>query len=161
MLQKIDSDTPFDVVFLNFWEPGDILDKYGSHKILTCLDCMTGFGIGADIGSKEITSDQTARWACGNLFVPFGIPKIIVVGTDGFFYGIFKKTFQETLIIPVHEVARGNHKEIINEGFNMYLNKVQKINSEDKGSLQKWLQGVLFALYAWNADPVDRTDLTQ
>ena len=74
---------------------------------------------------------------------------------------MFKKTFQETLLIPVHEFARVNHKEIINEGFHRYLNKVQKINLEDKSILHQWLQGVLFSLYAWNAVPVDGTDIAQ
>ena len=72
---------------------------------------------------------------------------------------MFKKTFQETLLISVHMVARGNHKAIINEGFHRYLKKVQKINSADKGSLHKWLQGILFPLYAWNVGPVDGTDI--
>ena len=47
------------------------------------------------------------------------------------FSGMFKKTFHETLLIPVHAVARGNHKETINEGFCCYSNKVHKINSAD------------------------------
>ena len=42
---------------------------------------------------------------------------------------MFKKTFQEILLISVHSVARVKHNEIINEGFYQYLNKVQKINS--------------------------------
>ena len=111
---------------------------------------MTRFGIEVDIGMKEITSDQATPWAFGNLFVPFGLPKIIVVGADGIFTGMFKKTFQETLLIQVHSVARVNHKEIRNEGFHRYLNKLHKVNSADKGILHQWLRGVLFALYAWN-----------
>ena len=55
---------------------------------------------------KENTPDQAARWDFENFFVPFGLPKIIVVDADGFFSGIFKKTFQDTLLIPVHAVAR-------------------------------------------------------
>ena len=42
---------------------------------------------------------------------------MIVVDADGILDGIFKKTFQGNLINPVHEVTRGNHKEIRNEGF--------------------------------------------
>ena len=42
---------------------------------------------------------------------------MIIVDADGLFDGMFKKNFQETLPIPVHEVARGNHKAVINEGF--------------------------------------------
>ena len=76
-----------------------------------------------------------------------------------FFPGMFKKTFQETLLIPVHAVARLYHKAIINKLFHRYLNKVQKINSADKGSLHQWLQGVIFSLYAWNSGPVDRIEL--
>ena len=71
---------------------------------------------------------------------------MIFVDADGRFTGMSKETFQETLIIAVHAVARGNHKENINEGFNRYFNKVHKINSADKGNLQQRLQGVLFAL---------------
>ena len=59
---------------------------------------------------KEITSFHAARWDFGNFFVPFGLPKMIVVDADGLFSGIFKKTFQETLLIPLHAVTRGNHK---------------------------------------------------
>ena len=52
LLQTIKSDTLFDVVFLYFWEPGDIPDQYGSRKILVCLDFMTGFGPAAAIVMK-------------------------------------------------------------------------------------------------------------
>ena len=83
---------------------------------------------------------------------------MIVVDADGI-YGMPRKTFQETLLILVHSVERVNHKEIIHEGFHWYLNKVQKINSAYKDSLHQWLQGVLFALYTWNAGPVDETDI--
>ena len=109
LLQTIGSDTPFGVVFLDFWGPGGIPDRYGSRKILTCLGCMTGSGLRAATELKEITSDQAARWDFGNFFVPFGIPKMIVVDADGLFAEMFKKIFQETLLIPLHAVTRGNH----------------------------------------------------
>ena len=160
MLHKIESYSPFDVVFMDFSEPGYTPDQDGSRKILTGLDCMTGFWLGAAIGLKEITSDQAAQWYFGNFFVTFRIPNMIVVDSDGLFSGMFKKTFQKTLTIPVHAATRVNHKAIINEGFYSYLKKVQKINSTDKESLHQWLQGVLFALYACDSDPVDGTDIT-
>ena len=61
MLHTTDSDTPFDVVFLDFWETGDIQDCYGYRKILACLDYMIGFGIGAYTALKVITSEQAAQ----------------------------------------------------------------------------------------------------
>ena len=89
---------------------------------------MTRFGIVSYSGMKDIKSDQVTWWYFGNFFVPFGFKKFIVVDADGYFSGLFKKTSKETLMIPVHEVSRGNQKEIINEGVNFYLNKSQKIN---------------------------------
>ena len=77
------------------------------------------------------------------------------------FSGMLKKNLQENLLIQVHAVATGNHKAIINEGLHGYLNKVQEINSAEKGSIHQWLQGVLFALYAWNTGPVDGTDIAR
>ena len=56
---------------------------------------------------------------------------------------------------------RRNHEAIRNEWFHEYLNKVQKINSEYKGSLHQWLQGVFFELDALNASPVNGTDIAR
>ena len=120
---------------------------------------MAGFGLGEAIRLKEITSDQDARWALGNFFVTFWLPKTIVVDADEIFAGILRNNFQETLLIPVHTVARGKHKAVINEGFHRYLNRVKNIKSADKGSLHQWFQGVLFALFDWNAGPVDGTNI--
>ena len=83
--------------------------------------------------------------------------KNYVMDADGIFAGIIKKTFQETLLILVHAVERGKNKEIINEGFNNYSNKLHKKKSEDKGRINQWVQRVFFALYAWNSGPVDGT----
>ena len=84
---------------------------------------------------------------------------MIVVDADGLFSGMFKKTFQENLLIPVHAVTRVNHKAIINEGFHRYLNKVQKINSFDKDSLQQCMTDIFFALYDWDAGSVEGTEV--
>ena len=86
---------------------------------------------------------------------------MIVVDEDVLFAGMFKKQFQETLLILVHAVARGNHKAIRNAGFHRYLNKVKKINLAYKGSLHQWSQGVFFTLNDWNAGPVDGIDISR
>ena len=74
---------------------------------------------------------------------------------DVFFSGIFRENVQKTLLIQVNAVARVKHKAIINEVFHWHLNKVHNINSVYKVSLRQWLQGVFFALYAWDEVPVD------
>ena len=83
------------------------------------------------------------------------------VDEDGIFAGMSKKNFQEKLLIPVHAFSRGNLKKFRNDGFHRYLNRVQKINSEDKGRLHQWLQGVFFALYALNSGPVYGTNIAR
>ena len=84
---------------------------------------------------------------------------MIVVDSDGLFDGVFMRTFQYNLLIPVHAVSRDNQKASINEEFQRYLNNFQKINSVGKFSLFQFLRGVFFELYAWNPGPVDRTDI--
>ena len=60
---------------------------------------------------------------------------MFVVYSDELFSRISKKNFKETFLIPVHAITRGNHKVIVNEGFDRYFDKVQKIKSLDKGIL--------------------------
>ena len=51
---------------------------------------MTWFDLVKYIVLKYITSEQVAWWDFGKFFVPFGIPKIIVVDVDGFFSGVLR-----------------------------------------------------------------------
>ena len=73
MIRTIKSDTPFYVVFIDFWEPGDILDWDVHFKIITCLDCMKIFGIGEASGLRQSTPHHVAQWDFRKLFVPFGL----------------------------------------------------------------------------------------
>jgi hypothetical protein len=63
------------------------------------------------------------------------------------------------LRIPYHKVLKENHQAILAEHFHQYLNKVQTINSADVQDLTQWMHGTLFTFYAWNASPVDATDI--
>ena len=69
---------------------------------------------------------------------------MIFVDAGGLFSGMFNKNFQETIIIPVHVVAMGNQKAIINKGFRSYLNKAHNIDTADKLHLCQWFQRVFF-----------------
>ena len=107
---------------------------------------MTVFGLVESSGLKEIASYQVSQWDFGNFFVLFWLQKMIVVDADGIFYGVFKKPFQDTLLVLVHAVARCEHKSIRNEVFYNYFNNLHKTNSADKGSLHQWFQGVFFTV---------------
>ena len=91
-------------------------------------------------------------------FYVFGLPRIIIVDADSKFCRIFKKTF-ESLGIHIEVVSRENHKAVRNERFHRYLNRVQQINTAETGSFFQWKQGVTFALYGWNAGPIDGTNI--
>ena len=117
---------------------------------MTCLDFMEGLGIGAASILTNLISERVARSDFGNFFILFILPKMILVDTNGLFVAMFNNTFQETLFILVYSVARGNRKEIRNKLLHFYLNKPQKKNSHDKGSLHPWLYGLLFSLHIWN-----------
>ena len=88
LLQIIDLDTPFDVVFLEFWEPGDIWDQDGTRKILTCLDCMTGFGLAEATGMKEITSTRLHDGILETSVFHLGSPKWLWWMQLDFFWNI-------------------------------------------------------------------------
>jgi RNase H-like domain found in reverse transcriptase/Integrase zinc binding domain/Reverse transcriptase (RNA-dependent DNA polymerase) len=158
-LHTLACDTPFDTVFLDIWSPGDITDKDGTAKVLTLLDGMTSFAMGAFL-QDTINSETIANAALAVFFTTIGLPRLIIVDADSIFAGTFKQLFS-LLMIPIHQVARENHKAIRNERFHRYLNKVQRINTSDTGSLFRWKQGVLFALYSWNASPIDGTDISR
>jgi hypothetical protein len=158
-LHTLSCDVPFDVIFLDIWSPGDIMDKNGTTKVLTMLDCMTSFAMGAFL-QGDINSENIANATLSNFFTTVGLPRLIIVDADSVFAGVFKQLFS-LLMIPIHQVARENHKAIRNERFHRYLNKVQRINTADTGSLFRWKQGVLFSFYAWNASPIDGTDISR
>ena len=68
---------------------------------------------------------------------------------------VFRNTFQEILIKPVHALARGNHKSIKNQWFHNYFNNFYIIKSAYKVIIHHILRGLLFILYACNTVPVD------
>ena len=59
------------------------------------------------------------------------------------------------------QLQRSTKKPNINKGFHRYFNRAQQINSANKGSLHQWLQGIFFAMSAWNAGPEDGSDIAK
>ena len=46
LIFTIESYTTYVLLLLDFWEPGNIPDRYGFRKIMICLDCMIWLGLG-------------------------------------------------------------------------------------------------------------------
>ena len=62
-------------------------------------------------------------------------------------------------MIKWYPVTKGNHKAILSERFHRYLNKVERIHTANCETVDKWIKGVHFAVYAWNAAPIDGTNV--
>ena len=156
-------ENPFDVVCLDVWSPGiagpqDKPSKSPSKKLLTCVDYLTGYANGALINDE--TADSVTAAAFQHFFIPFGLPKIVIVDDGSTSADLVKKVCNQ-LQIRVHAVSKGNHRAILCERFHRYLNKVQKIHRTTVGNPDDWHTAMLLALYAWNAAPVDGTNITR
>ena len=114
-LHALESSTLFDTVFLVVWEPEKVTENNESQKVLTCIDCMTGFAAAVAL-RKDILVEVLARKAFAAFFVPYELPRLIIVDSARQFGSLFKKIFTR-LLIPVHMVAPENHKAIRNERF--------------------------------------------
>ena len=152
ILTAISSDTPFDVIAIDVWSPGDVPDKDGNIKPITSLDTMTGFALVTVI--EQVTSEVVARQCFATFFVPNGLPKLILVDAGSENKGALIDMCT-TLGIKYHAVSPKDHNGILCECFHRYLNKVQKIVAADSQSFAQWAQGLSFAAYSWNAAPID------
>jgi hypothetical protein len=119
---------------------------------------MTGFASMDFLKAEQLDSNQVARRAFAAFFIPNGLPKLILIdqGSENKGHLIDMCT---TIGINYHVVSPDQHNGILCERFHRYLNKVQKINTADTQSFTQWVQGALFAVYAWNAAPIDGTNI--
>jgi Integrase zinc binding domain len=88
-LHTLACDAPFDTVFLDIWSPGDITDKDGTTKVLTLIDSMTSFAMGAFLHTT-INSETVANAALATFYTTIGIPRLIIVDADSIFAGTFQ-----------------------------------------------------------------------
>lgn len=161
VLSALSCDQPFDVVTMDIWEPGYVIEKskkVTGRKLVTHLDNMTGFAAIALIG--DATSIEVSKAVFMNFFVPNGLPRMVMID-DGSAFKSVMVAMCEHLGIVYHVVARENHDAILCERFHRYLNKVERIHTADTDSFSDWILGAGFATYAWNASPIDGTDVTR
>ncbi|CAJ1939544.1 unnamed protein product [Cylindrotheca closterium] len=67
----------------------------------------------------------------------------------------------DTIGIAYHTVSPENHDRILCERFHKYLDKVQQIGAADMNTYKESAMNTMFGTYAWNAAPVDGTDIQQ
>jgi hypothetical protein len=99
-----------------------------------------------------------ARLVFSHVFIPNGLPKVIVIDAGGEFKGMMV-TMCEILGVRHYVAAPEDHNAISTERFHRYLNKVEKIHQADTQSYEQWKMTALFASYAWNASLMDGVEV--
>lgn len=61
--------------------------------------------------------------------------------------------------LQVHVVSKEQYNAVLCQRFHYYLNRVDKIQPADQPSVSHWFLDMLVATYAWNAAPIDGTNL--
>jgi hypothetical protein len=104
-------------------------------------------------------SKTVAEVVFTQVLLPNGIPKMVLLDQDS----LFKTDLVDILDhlgVPFHVVSPEQHEDILCERFHRYLNKVQRIpQGLDTADFLIWMMNVYFAMYAWNASPIDGTDI--
>jgi hypothetical protein len=106
-VQAIETQSPFDVLFLDVWTPGDFPAQWGALKVLTCLEGMSLFAEAVSIDKADSTT--ISRAASVSFFIPDGLPKLVVFDVRSEFAGAMTKMCTN-LGIPFHTVAKENHE---------------------------------------------------
>ena len=159
-LQTFAADEPFDVITMDVWHQGKAAAtrKGNGTHVVTCLDTMTGFAAATFVESLD--SETMTRAAFTAFFITHGLPRLVIIDSGSEFAGALQ-TLCGGIGIPNYTVSRGNHKAIICERFHRYLNKIQKIHAINCETFQDFMFGTIFAVYAWNAAPVDGTNIVR
>lgn len=124
-LKTVMSDAPFDVLVLDIWHPGkSAATKTKTGHVLVALDLLTAFAIGNFVESLESSHIATTMFA--SCFSVTGLPKLVIIDSGSEFAGTLCQLCQ-SIGIPHHTVSRGNHKAILVERFNRYMNKAQQL----------------------------------
>jgi hypothetical protein len=76
------------VVYLDICSPEERPDKYGNVKVLTFIDCMTGFAMVTFLSQCDIDARTIVDAALTAFFGPVGLPRLVIVDADSLFAGL-------------------------------------------------------------------------
>ena len=117
---------------------------------------MTQFVV--SVATEFITASHLARLFMECVLLKFGLCCLLVVDTDNKFKGVFVD-MADSLNIRMYVAAARNHKAVGVERFHKFLNHATTIFSEERGSAECFVECGMLAAYAWNASPIDGTDI--
>ena len=124
--------------------------------VLTSVCNLTAFATVGFLSNLE--GAVVTQVLMSQILMPNGIPKLLLLDSDS----LFKQdliSLVEDMGIPFHVVSPEQHEGVLCERFHWYMNKVQRLMGLDTGDHSNWMINASFAAYAWNAAPVDGTDV--
>ena len=131
LLQSWPITTPFAIISMDPWQPGEISDYTGRNHLLNCMYDMTQFFV--SVATEFITTSHLVRLFIECVLFKFGLCCLIVFDTDNKFKGVFV-SMADSLSIRMHVAAARNHKAVGVERFHKFLNHATIIFSEERGS---------------------------
>lgn len=93
-----------------------------------------------------------------NVILKVGICIVLVVDDGNELMGIFVQ-LSKSLNIRLHKAAKRNHKAVGVERCHRFLNHSATIISNERQTPKYFVEAAIITAYAWNAMPVDRTDI--
>ena len=93
-----------------------------------------------------------------HVLLKFGICHIVILDDGIPFKGVFS-AMCKALRINYDILAKKNHKGLLVEKFNRFLNKAVTIAAENRGTNDVFVTTGVAAGYAWNSSPIDGTDI--
>ena len=141
------------IVSVDIWSPGDIKKCYGQKDLFNTMCNMCQWVI----CNRSIVP---ARMFMEHFLLKFDICVMVVCDDGNEFRGTFEKMCNK-LNIKFHVVAKRNHKAVGVERFHKFLNKAQKISTEERQTSEPFVKISMATAYAWNANPFDGTDIIE
>ena len=151
--------TPFWIMHLDLWAPGEITnDKGEKGYLLNALCDLTQFVV--SIVTFDVSSNNLGKLFMEHVFLSFGCCAVVVVDDGSNFKGEFAEMCK-ILKLTLWTLSRGNHKGNGAERYHRFLNKTQAIVGNDRGTHSTFVQNAKTSQYAWNSAPIDGTDVTR
>ena len=150
-------DAPFRTIHIDIYTVGKTESFDGNVALFIVVDHMTSFAV---IEPVKETNSKTFAKALMKILLTHGLCHTIIIDADSKFRATFAEV-ADLLHLNKYELAKGNHKAMLVERFNRYLNKVTKIFKNERATNRTYIEGALLAAYAWNSSPISGTDISK
>jgi hypothetical protein len=149
--------SPFAIIHVDIWQPGAVANYSGSKHVLAAMCNLTGFSIIAELQATDSVS--LAEAFMKHVLLRVGFCLLVAPDAGSTFLGHFKQMCS-VLKLPCKPALRGNHKSVLVERLFRFFNKAVAIAVNQRNNdFKVSSEAIHCANYAWNASPIDGTDI--